>query len=52
MSELLSLLAQLDGLCGHVATAIHHSEMRLYPMLAVVVVAVFLAFRPKDPDQI
>ena len=52
MSALLSLLAQFDAFCGQLAAAIHRSEMQLYAMLAIVVVAAFFAFRPRDPDQI
>jgi len=52
MSELHSLLAQIDSLCGQLAAAIQAAEPRLYPMLGIAVLAAFLAFRPKDPDQI
>ena len=53
MSQLLSLLAQFDGLCAQLATAIEQSQTQLYAMLALVVVAAFFAFPPKnDPDQI
>jgi hypothetical protein len=53
MSQLLSLLVQLDSFCDQLATAIHGSQTRLYAMLALVLVAAFFAFPPKDdPDQI
>src|SRR5262249_11974462 len=53
MSQLLSLLVQFDGLCAQLATAIEASQTQLYAMLALVVVAAFFAFPPKDdPDQI
>ncbi len=53
MSRLLSLLAQLDGFCDQVATAINGSQTQVYAMLALVVVAAFFAFPPRDdPDQI
>jgi len=53
MSQLLSLLTELDRFCGQVAAAIHGAEMQLYAMLALAVVAAFVAFPPKDdPDQI
>ncbi len=53
MSQLLSLLDQFDSLCGQLAVAIQGSQTQLYAMLALVVVAVFFAFPPKDdPDQI
>jgi hypothetical protein len=53
MSQLLSLLAALDRVCGELATAIDGSQTQLYAMLTLVVVAAFFAFPPKDdPDQI
>lgn len=53
MSQLLSLLVQLDSFCGQLATAIHESETQLYATLVLVVVAAFFAFPPKnDPDQV
>jgi len=53
MSRLLSLLAQLDRFCDQLATAIHGSQTQIYAMLALLVVAAFFTFPPKDdPDQI
>jgi hypothetical protein len=52
VSQLVSFLAQIDGLCGQLAAALHGSETQLYAMLSLVVVAGFFAFRPEDPDQI
>jgi hypothetical protein len=53
MSRLLSLLAQFDRFCDHLANAIYGSQTQLYTMLVLVVVAAFFAFPPKDdPDQI
>ena len=53
MSQLLSLLAQLDRFCEQLTTAIQGAQTQLYTMLALVVVAAFFAFPPKDdPDQI
>ncbi len=53
MSQLPPLLTQFDTFCGKLAIAIHGSETQLYAMLALVVVAAFFAFPPKDdPDQI
>ncbi len=53
MSQLASLLAQLDSTCGQLAAAIHSSQTQIYTMLAVAVVAAFFAFPPKDdPDQV
>jgi hypothetical protein len=53
MSQLMSLLAQLDTVCGQLATALHGAQTQVYAVLALVVVAAFFAFPPKDdPDQI
>lgn len=53
MSQLISLVAQLDHLCGQFAAAIQGSQTQLYAMLALaVVVAFFAAPRKDDPDQI
>ena len=53
MSEPISVIDQLDRLCQQIATAIQGSELQIYAILAVVVVATFFAFPPKDdPDQI
>jgi hypothetical protein len=53
MSEPSSLIVQLDSVCQQIATAIQGSEMQIYATLAVVVVAAYFAFPPKDdPDQI
>lgn len=53
MSQLLSVLAQLDGFCGQLAAAIQGAQPQLYAMLVVAVVAAFFVFpREDDPDQI
>ena len=53
MSQLLSLLAQVDHVCGQFAAAIQGAQTQLYAMLALaVVVAFFVAPRKDDPDQI
>ncbi len=53
MSQLASVLAQLDSLCGQLATAIHGAQTQIYATLAIAVVAAFFAFPPKDdPDQV
>ena len=53
MNGPISFLNQLDRLCQQIATAIQGSELQIYSILAVIVVASFLAFPPKDdPDQI
>ena len=46
-------LDQLDQLCQQIATAIQNLELKIYAILAIIVVASFFAFPPKDdPDQI
>jgi hypothetical protein len=53
MSQLLSLLAQVDHFCGQFAAAILAGQTQLYAMLALVVVVAFFAVpRKDDPDQI
>jgi hypothetical protein len=53
MHEAISFLDQLDQLCRQIATAIQNSELQVYVMLAIVAVATFSAFPPKDDlDQI
>ena len=53
MNELLSFINQLDRLCEQIATAIQGSETQIYATLAVILVAAFIAFPPKDdPDAI
>jgi hypothetical protein len=53
MNGLISFLNHVDGLCQQVAAAIQGSELQIYSILAVILVASFLAFPPKDdPDQI
>ena len=53
MSQLPSLLAQLDSFCAQLSTAMQGAQTQLYMVLALVVVAAFFAFPPKDdPDQI
>jgi hypothetical protein len=53
MNGPISFLDQLDRLCQQIATAIQDSELQIYAILAVIVVASFFAFPPKDdPDQI
>ncbi len=53
MNQVLSLLAEFDGFCAQLSTAIHQSQTQLYAMLTLVVVAAFFAFpRKDDPDQI
>jgi hypothetical protein len=53
MNRPIVFLDQLDQLCQQIATAIQHSELQIYAILAVIVLAAFFAFPPKDdPDQI
>ena len=53
MNRPIAFLDQLDQLCQQIATAIQHSELQIYAILAVIVLAAFFAFPPKDdPDQI
>ena len=53
MNESISFLDQLDRLCQQIATAIQSSELQIYAILVVIVVATLFAFPPKDdPDQI
>jgi hypothetical protein len=53
MNEPISFLNQLDQFCQQIATAIQSSELQIYAILALIVVATFFAFPPKDDlDQI
>lgn len=53
MSDGTSLLAAIDRVCGQFAAALHHSELQVYTMIALVVVLSALLFPPKDdPDQV
>ena len=53
MDKPVAFLDQLDQLCQQIATAIQHSELQIYAILAAIVLATFFAFPPKDdPDQI
>ncbi len=53
MSQLHSLLVQLDGFCGQLASALQGAQTQIYAVLALVVVAAFVAFPPRDdPDQV
>jgi hypothetical protein len=53
VSGIVSLLGDIDRLCGQLATALHDCEPQIYATLAVIVVLSFLLFPPKDdPDQV
>jgi hypothetical protein len=49
----VTLLDQVDRLCGQFAIALHNSELQIYATLALILVLSFLLFPPKDdPDQV
>jgi hypothetical protein len=53
MNESISLLGDIDRLCGQFATAMAHAEWQIYATLTLVLILTALLFRPKnDPDQI
>jgi hypothetical protein len=53
MSDIMSILGQVDRLCGQIATALHNAELQIYATLALVVLLSIFLFPPKnDPDQI
>ena len=47
-----NLFAELDRICGHLALALHNSELQVYATLTVLVVLGMVLFPPRnDPDQ-
>jgi hypothetical protein len=53
MSESVSLLGNIDQVCGQVAAALAHAEWQIYATLTLVLVLTALLFPPRnDPDQI
>jgi hypothetical protein len=53
MSNIASMLAGVDRVCGQFATAMHNSELQIYATLTLLLVLGVLLFPPKnDPDQI
>jgi hypothetical protein len=53
MSDSSSFLAAIDRVCGQFAMALHHSELKIYTIVALVIVVSALLFPPKgDPDQV
>jgi hypothetical protein len=53
MNEPIAFVGQLDRFCQQIANLIQGSELQIYAILAVIVVASFLAFPPKDDlDQV
>lgn len=50
---IFAMLANVNLICGEFATALHHSELRVYTTLTLLLVLGALLFPPKnDPDQI
>ncbi len=53
MGDIASMFADVDGVCGQLATAMHNSELHIYATLTLLLVLGVLFFPPKnDPDQI
>ena len=53
MNETTSFLNRLDQVSQQIANAIQSSELQIYAILAIIVVATFFIFPPKDDlDQI
>jgi hypothetical protein len=53
MITALSLLGQVDSLCGTFATALHNAEWQVYATLGALLTLGVLLFPPRnDPDQI
>ena len=48
MSGALSLLGEIDRLCGQIAIALHNAEFQIYATLALIVVFTVILFPPKD----
>lgn len=52
MADLASLLAAFDRLCGQFALALQQSQLKVYAIIALVIVLSVLLFPKNDPDQI
>jgi len=53
MSDIFSVLAEIDRFCGQLSTAIHRVELPLYATLALWVIVSVIVFPPRDDlDQI
>jgi hypothetical protein len=53
MIDHLSLLGDIDRLCGQFAAALHNAEWQIYATVALIIVLSALLFAQKnDPDQI
>jgi hypothetical protein len=48
-----NILYVIDRICGQLAAALQHSELKIYTTITLVIVLSALLFPPKDdPDQI
>jgi hypothetical protein len=53
MSDTVSLLGDVDRLCGQFAAALQHAEWQIYATLALILFLSALLFPPRnDPDQV
>lgn len=52
MNGAMTVLANIDRVCGEFAAALHNSELQLYATLALLLLLGVALFPPKnDPDQ-
>jgi hypothetical protein len=51
VNGIVSLLGDIDRLCGQLAIALHNSEPPIYATLAVIVVLSCLLFPPEDDSD-
>jgi len=53
MGDDVSILAEVDRLCGQVAIALHNAEYQTYAVLTLMVLLSVLLFPPRDDfDQV
>jgi hypothetical protein len=53
MSDTVSLLGDVDRLCGQFAAALQHAEWQIYATRALILFLSALLFPPRnDPDQV
>jgi hypothetical protein len=53
MSDAISVLGEIDRVCGQIASALHNSELQIYATIILIAVLSILLIPPKDdPDQI
>jgi hypothetical protein len=53
MSDALSMIGEIDRLCGQIAIAMHNAEFQSYATLALAVIVSVLLFPPRDDlDQV